>query len=75
MRNSFPDVQSLKGKLIIFDLGYWDYGLLAQITSVGGFFLSRVRSSACIDVVKVVEGLPKRFEGWGDLFDRRFPDQ
>jgi putative transposase len=74
-RNSFPDVKSLKGKLIIFDLGYWDYYLLAQIIAVGGFFLSRVKSSACIDVIKVIEGLPKHFEGWGDLFDRKFPDR
>lgn len=73
-RNSFPGVQSLRGKLIIFDLGYWDYSLLAQIISTGGFFLSRIKSSACIDVVTVVEGLPKSFEGWGDLFDRRLPD-
>jgi hypothetical protein len=72
-RNSFPDVKSLKGKLIIFDLGYWDYCLLAQIIGVGGFLLSRVKSSACIDVIKVIEGLPKHFEGRGDLFDRRFP--
>lgn len=73
-RNSFPDLVSLKGKLIIFDLGYWDYCLLAQIIAVGGFFLSRVKSSACIEVIKVIEGLPKHFEGWGDLFDRKFPD-
>jgi len=74
-RNSFPDVKTLKRKLIIFDLGYWDYCLLAQIIAAGGFFLSRVKSSACIEVIKVVEGLPKNFEGWSDLFGRRFPDR
>lgn len=74
-RNSFPEIKSLMGKLIIFDLGYWDYGLLAQIIEVGGFFLSRVKSSASIEVVKVIEGLPRHFEGWGDLFDRKFPDK
>lgn len=73
-RNSFPELKSLKGKLIIFDLGYWDYSLLAQIIAVGGFFLSRVKSSACIEVIKVIDGLPKRFEGWGNLFDRKFPE-
>ena len=26
-RKSFPPLRSLVGKLIIFDLGYWDYGL------------------------------------------------
>lgn len=73
-RNSFPEVKSLKGKLIIFDLGYWDYCLLAQIIAVGGFFLSRIKSSACIKVIKVIDGLPRHFQGWNDLFDRKFPD-
>lgn len=26
-------------------------------------------------MIKVIEGLPKHFEGWGDLFDRKFPDR
>ncbi len=72
-RKSFPPLSSLLGKLIIFDLGYWDYGLLADIIKFGGFFLSRVKVSARITVIKVISGLPKKFEGW-DLFDRRFPD-
>ena len=71
-RNSFPDLLSLTGKLIIFDLGYWDYLLLAQIIEVGAFFLTRVKSSASIKIVEVVSGLPKNFEGW-HLFDRRLP--
>ena len=62
------------GKLIIFDLGYWGYGLLADIIKIGGFFLSRVKVSAKIKITKVVSGLPKKFEGW-DLFDRHFPDK
>ena len=39
-RKCFPDLKSLVRKLIIFDLGYWDYGLLSAIDEVGGFFLS-----------------------------------
>lgn len=73
-RNSFPEIKSLKGKLIIFDLGYWDYFLLAEIIKCGGFFLTRVKSSASIKVTSVVSGLPKHFEGWY-LFDRRFPSK
>lgn len=72
-RNSFPDLKSLKGKLIIFDLGYWDYSLLAQIMEVRAFFLTRVKTSASIKIIEVVSGLPKNFQGWS-LFDRRFPD-
>jgi len=71
-RNSFPDLLSLKGKLIIFDLWYWDYALLAQLIEVGAFFLTRVKSSASIKIVEVVSGFPKNFEGWY-LFDRRLP--
>ena len=33
-------MQSRKGFLSIFDLGYWDYGLLLAIEQEGGFFLS-----------------------------------
>lgn len=71
-RKSFPPLKSLVGKLIIFDLGYWDYSLLDDIIKIGGFFLSRVKVTARIEVIKVISGLPKKFEGW-DLFDRRFP--
>ena len=37
-RNCFPAMELLKGKLVIFDLGYWDYGLLYVIEKAGGFF-------------------------------------
>lgn len=73
-RKGFPPLQSLRDKLIIFDLGYWDYSLLAEIKKIGGFFLTRVKTNAVIEVLKVVSGLPKQdFEGWGSLFDRTFP--
>ena len=72
-RKGFPPIESLRDCLIIFDLGYWDYLLLAAIIDVKGFFLTRVKSTAVIEVLKVIKGLPKKdFEGW-DLFDRRFP--
>lgn len=37
-RKRFPELRSLTGKLVIFDLGYWDYGLLLSIDSAQGFF-------------------------------------
>lgn len=74
-RKGFPPIKSLIGKLIIFDLGYWDYQLMADIIKIGGFFLSRVKTKANIKIMEVVSGLPKtKFEGWG-LFDRRLPDK
>jgi putative transposase len=72
-RKGFPPIESLRGKLIIFDLGYWDYLLLAAIIKIGGFFLTRVKSNAVIEVLSVISGVSKKdFEGY-PLFDRRFP--
>jgi putative transposase len=72
-RKGFPPLDLLKGCLIVFDLGYWDYCLLAALANQGTFFLSRVKSNAVITVREVVCGLPKyRFEG-RTLFDRKFP--
>jgi len=56
-RKCFPDLKSLMGKLIIFDLGYWDYGLLSSIDKIGGFFLSRIKSNSAIFIDGIVEGL------------------
>jgi len=62
-RKRFPEVASLKGKLIIFDLGYWDFNLFHEIDVVSGFFLSRVKSNAVITVSDVVKGSGKQFVG------------
>jgi len=62
-RKCFPAVDLLKGKLVIFDLGYWDYGLLYAIEKAGGFFLSRLKSNAVIYIAEVVQGLPKQVIG------------
>jgi len=58
-RKCFPEVESLQGKLVIFDLGYWDYGLLQAIEKAKGFFLSRVKSNAVIYIKEVIQGLSK----------------
>jgi hypothetical protein len=58
-RKCFPPMASLAGKLVIFDLGYWDYGLLYAIEKAEGFFLSRLKSNAVIYVKEVVQGLSK----------------
>ena len=53
----FPNVESLSGILVIFDLGYYDYGLLYAIQKVKGFFLSRLKSNSLIYIEKVIAGL------------------
>lgn len=62
-RKCFPDLALLKNKLIIFDLGYYDYGLLLAIDKAGGFFLSRLKSNATVTLVEVIKGVPKKAIG------------
>ncbi len=62
-RKCFPDIGSLKGVLVIFDLGYWDYGLLFSIQQVGGFYLCRLKSNASIYIKEVVQGLSSKHVG------------
>lgn len=53
----FPPFELLKGILIIFDLGYWDYNLLVSIKDAGGYFLSRVKTNSAIKIHKVISGI------------------
>jgi len=63
-RKCFPEIARLIGKLVIFDLGYWDYGLLQEIENAGSFYLSRLRSDAEIIIKEIVQGrLCKKFIG------------
>ena len=62
-RQCFPPLKSVAGKLLLFDLGYWDYGLLLLIDAANGFFLSRVKSNAAIRIESVVSGLSERWVG------------
>ena len=62
-RKHFPDIDLLKGKLILFDLGYWDYGLFDAINRAQGFFLSRVKTNAVITIDQVVKGIGSQLVG------------
>lgn len=62
-RQCLPALASLKGKLILFDLGYWDYRLLMMIDAIGGYFLSRVKTNSAIRIQHVVSGLSERWVG------------
>ena len=62
-RKHFPDIDLLKGKLILFDLGYWDYGLFDAINRAQGFFLSRVKTNAVITINQVVKGIGRPLVG------------
>ena len=62
-RQCFPPLEHIAGKLLIFDLGYWDYGLLLMIDSAKGYFLSRVKSNSVIRIDSVVSGLSECWVG------------
>ncbi|RUM93872.1 MAG: hypothetical protein DSZ28_06145, partial [Thiothrix sp.] len=62
-RRHFPDIDLLKGNLILFDLGYWDYALFDAINRAQGFFLSRVKTNAVITINQVVKGIGKPLVG------------
>ena len=47
-RKSFPPIKLLKGSLIIFDLGYWDFQLFKDMIDENVKFLSRIKSNATI---------------------------
>lgn len=63
-RKGFPPLKLLKGALIIFDLGYWDFSLFRDLINSDVFFLSRIKSGSQMIVKKVVSGWPKKFEGF-----------
>lgn len=62
-RKCFPEIKLLKGKLIIFDLGYWDYGLLTAISNIGGFFLTRIKANAKVVIEGVSGKLSQKYIG------------
>jgi len=62
-RNCFPDLALFKGKLVIFDLGYWDYSLMLAIKQAHGYFLSRVKTNSALPITNIVSGLPKNYKG------------
>ena len=59
----FPKIKDLVGKLLLFDLGYWSYGLLGTLDTAGAYFLSRVKSKSVILIEAVVDGLSSCYVG------------
>jgi len=71
-RKGFPPLNLLRNKLIIFDLGYFDFQLFKDIQEIGGFFLTRIKENTTVIIDQVIEGVPKKFEGY-PLLDIRLP--
>ena len=62
-RKHVPPMGLLNQALIIMDLGYFDFTLLNEIALAGGYFLCRLKSNTHVEILKIIEGLPERFEG------------
>lgn len=54
--NFFPSFELLKNKLIIFDLGYFDYQLLKDLVVANVFFLCRLKSNAVVFIKEIGSG-------------------
>ena len=59
----FPTLRASQGKLFIFDLGYWSYELIVEISRKGAFFLSRIKKSASLKIIDTVVGIGKKHIG------------
>lgn len=57
-QNHFPFLTLLKNKLILFDLGYYDFSRFQQIEQAGGFYFSRSKEGSALETVQIKEGLP-----------------
>lgn len=55
--------QWVKDRLVMFDLGYFNYALFRQIREAGGHFLTRLKESANGTIVQVRRGCAKKHIG------------
>lgn len=62
-RKGMPIGRWVLGRLLMFDLGYFDYGLFQFIRTAGGAFLTRLKGSANGVLVHVRRGCAKRHVG------------
>ena len=66
---AFPDIDSLVGRLSVFDLGYFDWPRFKEMKDLGALFLSRLKSNSTITIDEIVYGLGEKHQGkkLGDL--------
>jgi len=61
--NSFPPLNIFKGKLVIFDLGYYNFSLFYSFIQSKIYFLSRVKTNASFKIIHVNSGFPDKYIG------------
>jgi len=62
-RTCLPDLESLVGRLSIFDLGYYDWGYYNDLNDTGGYFLSRAKVNCSLTIDEIVKGLGHQHTG------------
>ena len=60
---AFPSIKRLVGRLSIFDLGYFDWPRFKEMTDLGAFFLSRLKSNSTVYIDEIISGLGKKHVG------------
>ena len=60
---AFQNIETLVGRLSIFDLGYFDWPRFKQMKKIGALFLSRLKSNSNVYIDEVVYGLGKKHLG------------
>ena len=58
-QNHFPFLSLLRNKLLLFDLGYYDFFQFHQIHKEGGFFFSRSKEGCALKITQIKQGLPR----------------
>lgn len=59
-RRTLPVGQWLRGCLLLFDLGYYDFRLFDRVRRNGGFFVSRLKRNANPKIVRLLGGVRGR---------------
>lgn len=57
--NFFPPLELFIGKLIIFDLGYFEYQLMIDLQTIGAYFLCRLKTNSVVFIEDCVTGFKK----------------
>ena len=52
-----PDLEQLKGSLLLFDLGYFSHSFLHKLNKVGVWFVCRLKANSVPIISRIVKAL------------------
>lgn len=62
-RNYFPEIETLKNKLLLFDLAYYDFSYLKEMKNNNAFFFSRIKKNSNLEFTQIKQGIPEESIG------------